>query len=277
MPRFKLTIAYDGRPWKGWQAQPSGQTVQDRIETVLGMLVGKRMVIHGSGRTDSGVHARGQVAHFTVENLAWTSETWLRAVNSKLPESIRILHCEEVPLNFHSRYHTTGKVYEYRLWHANVMSPFEVGLSWHFFGSMDVNLLREGAAILQGRHNFSRLSANRGDMTEDARRENIAGVTRDVRRIEVFEEGEVIRIEFEGDGFLYKMVRLMVGSLVRVARGRADVEWLRSLVEEPQGLKSDHCAPADGLYLLRVMYPGSGVLIQPEHLSHDCGHVSELA
>ncbi len=255
MHRYKLTIAYDGRPWKGWQAQPDGQTVQDRIETVLGMLVGKRMVVHGSGRTDAGVHAQGQVAHFTVEEIDWTPETWMRAINSKLPMSIRILHCEEVPRDFHSRYHATSKVYEYRLWHANVMSPFEVGLSWHFFGNMDVDLLRQGAAILQGRHNFSRLSANRGDMTEDARRENIDGVTRTVSRIEVFEEGEVIRIEFQGDGFLYKMVRLMVGSMVRVARGRATLAWLRSLVEEPEGIKSDNCAPADGLYLMKVMYP----------------------
>src|SRR4051812_6234691 len=100
MRRLKLTIAYDGRPWQGWQSQAGGVTVQDRLETVLGTLAGKRIVIHGSGRTDAGVHARGQVAHITVDDSLWTAAKWLRAMNAKLPTSIRVTHCEEVPMDF---------------------------------------------------------------------------------------------------------------------------------------------------------------------------------
>ncbi len=252
--RFKLTIAYDGRPWRGWQSQPSRVTVQDELESVLAQLTGTRIVLHGSGRTDAGVHARGQVAHITVEESSWTAETWLRAMNSKLPMSIRVLHCEEVSLDFHARFDAIGKVYEYRLWLPAVLSPFETGLSWHPWGGVNVDKIREGAAILQGRHNFARLSANRGEQTEAERRADPERLIRNVTRIEIFEEGDVVRVECEGDGFMYRMVRLIVGSLVRVARDKSDIEWLRDLVTNPDGEKSAYCAPAEGLYLLRVLY-----------------------
>ena len=254
MPRLKLTIAYDGRPWRGWQSQVSGVTVQDRLESVLAQLTGKRIGIHGSGRTDAGVHARGQVAHFTVEDISWPAQSWLRAMNSKLPPSIRVVHCEEAAPDFHARFDATGKIYEYRIWLPPVMSPFEVGLSWHPWGGVNVDLIREGAPILRGRHNFARLSANRGDQSEAERREDPAQLVRNVSRIDVFEEGDILRLEFEGDGFMYKMVRLMVGSLVRVARRRDSLDWLRDLVADPDGEKSNHCAPADGLYLVSVKY-----------------------
>ena len=255
--RLRLTIAYDGRPWRGWQSQPGRQTVQDEIEKILAALTCKRISVQGSGRTDAGVHARAQVAHITVEDSAWSANTWLRALNAKLPASIRIVDCEEVPLNFHSRFDATGKVYEYRIWLPAVLSPFEVGLSWHPFGKLDIGLIREGARLLVGTHNFARLSANRGEMSEIERREDMTRLVRTVKRVDVFEEGDVLRIECEGDGFMYKMVRLMVGSLVRVARGKSSLEWLRSLVNEPDGEKSNFCAPPDGLYLLRVLYDGN--------------------
>ena len=252
--RLRLTIAYDGRPWRGWQSQPGRQTVQDELERILAMLICKRISVQGSGRTDAGVHARAQVAHFTVQDSAWSADTWLRAMNAKLPPSIRVVDCVEVPLNFHSRFDATGKIYEYRIWLPPVLSPFEVGFSWHPFGKLDVALIREGAAFLCGTHNFARLSANRGEMSEVERREDMTRLVRTVKRVEVFEEGDVLRIEFEADGFMYKMVRLMVGSLVRVARGKSGMDWLRSLVDDPGGEKSNFCAPPDGLYLVRVMY-----------------------
>jgi tRNA pseudouridine38-40 synthase len=196
------------------------------------------------------------VAHIDVEASDRTAESWLRAINSKLPTSIRIMECVDVHSSFHARFDATGKVYEYRLWRPAVLSPFEVGLSWHPWGSFDVNLIREGAAILQGKHNFARLSANRGDMTEVERRVDMDLLVRDVRRIEVFDEGDLVRIEFEGDGFMYRMVRLMVGALVRVARGKDNLNWLRDLVAKPEDEKNTHCAPADGLYLMKVLYDG---------------------
>ena len=255
--RLKLTIAYDGRLWRGWQSQVGRVTVQDAIESVLAQITGARVVLHGSGRTDAGVHARGQVAHIDVEASDRSAESWLRAINSKLPTSIRITHCEDAAPTFHARFDATGKIYEYRLWRPSVLSPFEVGLAWHPWGSFDVDLIRKGAAILQGKHNFARLSANRGDVSEIERRVDMAQLVRDVRRIEVFDEGDVVRIQFEGDGFMYRMVRLMIGAMVRVARSKDDLNWLRDLVAKPEDDKNTHCAPADGLYLLRVLYPDS--------------------
>ena len=253
--RLKLTLAYDGRPWQGWQSQRGGATVQDQLEAALQKLTGARVMVHGSGRTDAGVHAREQVAHIDLAgDSSLRGESLVRAMNVNLPPSIRILRCEDAPPGFHARFDATGKVYEYRIWRADVMSTFETGLAWHVFGVLDTGLIREGAAILCGTHNFARLSAARGDISEEERRENADGLTRTIRRAEVFEEGELLRLEFEGDGFLYKMVRLIVGSLVHVARGRAPLPWIRELVGEPGGEKCNHCAPADGLYLARVLY-----------------------
>jgi tRNA pseudouridine38-40 synthase len=253
--RLRLTLAYDGRPWLGWQSQPGGLTVQDQLESVLQKLTGARVLVHGSGRTDAGVHARGQVAHLDLppEN-SLSGESLVRAMNVHLPPGIRVLRCDDAPEGFHARFDATGKVYEYRIWRSDVMSPFEVGLAWHVFKGLDLGLMREGLDLMRGRHNFARLSAARGDISEEERRTNADGLTRTIGRAELFEEGEVLRLELEGDGFLYKMVRLIVGSLVHAARGRAPLAWIRELVREPGGVKSQHCAPADGLYLVRVLY-----------------------
>jgi tRNA pseudouridine38-40 synthase len=254
MIRLKLTISYDGLPWKGWQSQAGGKTIQDQVEAAMVKIVGQRVVVHGSGRTDTGVHARAQVAHIEVENESWAGGTWIRALNATLPQTIRVLKCEPAEPRFHARFDATGKVYEYRIWNTSIMSPFEIGRAWHVWDSLDKEALREGARLLCGKHNYSRLSANRGHTSDEERRSDLDSVIRTVRRIEFFEEGEVLRFELEGDGFLYKMVRLIVGSLIQMAKGRETLDWVRSLVEEPGGLKSNYCAPADGLYLVKVMY-----------------------
>jgi tRNA pseudouridine38-40 synthase len=253
--RLKLTIAYDGRPWSGWQSQANSVTVQGQVETALRDLTGTQVNVQGSGRTDAGVHAVAQVAHADVPDaLKMGRDAWVRALNVRLPQSIRIMDCEETAGDFHARFDAVGKIYCYRLWRGEVMSPFEQGRAWHLYGALDLDLLHHGAGILTGTHNFARLSANRGGMSEDERREDADGLTRTVRRIDIIPEGGVLRIEFEGDGFLYKMVRLMTGSLVHVARGRGSLQWLSDLVVDPSGLKSNQCAPADGLYLMKVFY-----------------------
>lgn len=256
MPRLKLILAYDGRPWKGWQSQPGGETIQDQLESALRDLTKHHVNVHGSGRTDTGVHALGQIAHVDVpEAMQLRPDAWVRAVNVRLPHSIRVLNFEEVSPDFHARFSAIGKVYEYRIWRPEVLSPFEDGRAWHLFGQFDLDLLRAGASLLRGTHNFARLSANRGDMSEDERREDDEGLTRTIARIDLHDEGNLLRLVFEGDGFLYKMVRMMVGSLVHVARGREPLSWLRDLAENPVGDKTNQTAPADGLYLVRVLYP----------------------
>lgn len=257
MPRLKLTLTYDGRPWKGWQSQPGGGTIQDRIEGALQDLTGQSVSVQGSGRTDAGVHALGQVAHVDVpETMRLQPDAWLRAVNVRLPHSIRVLRVEDAPPDFHARFNAAGKVYEYRIWRADVLSPFEDGRAWHLYGRLDMDALKAGTALLQGTHNFARLSANRGDLSEDERRENAQGLTRTISGIDIEEEGSVLRLVFHGSGFLYKMVRMMVGSVIHVARGRESMAWLRDLAGNPVGEKSNQCAPAAGLYLVRVLYGG---------------------
>lgn len=253
--RLKLTIAYDGASWLGWQTLPSGLTVQDQMEAAFEKIAGSPVRVHGSGRTDAGVHAVGQVAHGDVPHESkLTCPDWTRALNAVLPCSIRVMRTESVHAGFHARYDAKAKLYRYRIWRGDVMSPFEAGRAWHVFGPLDMDAMRRCASLLPGRHDFSRLSANRGSTSDENRRASPENVIRTLYRTEVLEGEDGLTLEFEGDGFLYRMVRLIVGSLVHVARGRGSEAWFASLLAAPEGVKSHRMAPADGLYLVGVKY-----------------------
>lgn len=257
MQRWKLTLAYDGAPWRGWQSMPHGQTVQDQIEAALLKIVGIPMRLHASGRTDAGVHALGQVAHGDAPaSMRITPQGWVRALNSSLPPSIRLLKIERAAPGFHARFDATGKTYRYRIWHGDVLPPFEAGRAWLVHGRLDLEALHDCARLLHGTHNFARLSANRGDMSEEERRLDPQGTTRTMHRVLIQPGEQALEIEVEGDGFLYKMVRLITGSMIHVARGKAGIAWFAGLLADPQGTKSHHMAPPDGLCLMRVRYPG---------------------
>lgn len=264
--RLKLTIAYDGASWLGWQTLPSGLTVQDQMEAAFEKIAGSPVRVHGSGRTDAGVHAVGQVAHGDVPNESrLTCPDWTRALNAVLPRSIRVMRTEFVHADFHARYDAKAKLYRYRIWRGDVMSPFEAGRAWHVYGPLDMDAMRRCAGLLPGRHDFSRLSANRGSTSDEKRRESPEDVIRTLYRAEVLEGKNGLTLEFEGDGFLYRMVRLIVGSLVHVARGRDSEAWFASLLAAPEGVKSHHMAPADGLYLAGVKYQdGTGQFFDQE-------------
>lgn len=251
--RLKLTLAYCGTPWRGWQSQAEGGTVQDEIEAAIARLVKLPLRIQGASRTDAGVHALGQVAHADVpESVPLPLPAWKDGLNALLPETIRVLSVETAPPDFDACGSVTGKVYRYRIWRAREMDPFEADRAWHVHGPLDMTTLRAAAAHLLGTHNFVRLSANRGDQTEEARRADIPGSTRTLRRVDLRETGDVLEIEIEGDAFLYRMVRMIVGSLIQVARGRDCLDWLTGLLKSPHGLQSHQTAPAGGLYLVRV-------------------------
>jgi tRNA pseudouridine38-40 synthase len=253
--RLKLTLAYDGQPWMGWQSLSNGRGVQDQVQRAFLKATGQTTRLYGSGRTDAGVHALAQVAHVDVDaTLKLTGEAWMNALNACLPPSIRVIGCEDAPPTFHARFDTTGKIYRYRVWRPRILDPFEAGRAWHVHGPLDETLLHECARLVKGTHNFSRLSANRGDISDEERREDEVRVTRTITRADITAMENVIEIEYEGDGFLYKMARMITGSMVHVARGRETVEWFRSLVDDPVGLKTSQSAPADGLYLVRVLY-----------------------
>ena len=258
--RLKLTIAYDGQPWLGWQSLSSGRGVQDQIERAFLISTGQTVRLHGSGRTDSGVHALAQTAHVDVSAaLKMPPASWVSALNAALPPSIRVTACEEAAPRFHARFDARGKIYRYRVWRPRILDPFQAGRAWHVFGPLDEDALRRCAAIVRGTHNFARFSANRGGISDEERREDEAALTRTLARVDVSTQAgglrdPVVEIELEGDGFLYKMARMIVGSMIHVARGRESEAWFRDLIENPAGLKTNQSAPADGLYLVRVLY-----------------------
>ncbi|NIP92972.1 MAG: tRNA pseudouridine synthase A [Akkermansiaceae bacterium] len=162
--RLKLTIAYDGRPFGGWQIQPHADTIQERIETALREVAGEPLRIHGSGRTDAGVHATGQVAHFDApDQLTMNPVNWLAALNTKLPATIRIMDCEEAAPDFHARFSTTGKCYQYELSTAPILPPRQAGLAWHLPRQLDPATLEEALAFFRGTHDFRAFAANRGN------------------------------------------------------------------------------------------------------------------
>ena len=251
--RFKLTLAYDGRTFAGWQSQPGGNTVQDTVEGAIGRILKTASPprLHGSGRTDAGVHALGQTAHFDPPaSCRMTAESWLRALNANLPSAVRILCCQEAPDGFHARFSATGKTYEYRIDTSQVFSPLEVGLAWHVPQKIDRKALEAARDLLSGRHDFAAFCAFRGDAEE---REPGYAV-RTIHRIDTQWLAQRLVLTFKGEGFLYKMVRMLTGSILRVGLGRDSLEWLLDLRNHAKGRKTPYAAPADGLYLLQVHY-----------------------
>ena len=253
MPRFRITVAYDGRPFAGWQSQPDANTVQDTIETAIASIAGispGACRIHGSGRTDAGVHALGQVAHFdSPHGSNLEPGIWMKALNAKLPETVRITECSEVSHDFHARFSATKKTYVYRIHHATVHPPLEAGRAWHLYGTLDLDTIREGLTAINGRHDFCAFVANRGDESDlrDSR-------VRSIFETNLTEDNGSISLEITGDGFLYKMVRLLTGGLVRCAQGRTSIDWFLGLLRNPKDQKCQYCAPAHGLYLKSVAY-----------------------
>jgi tRNA pseudouridine38-40 synthase len=244
--RLKLTIAYDGRPFRGWQSQATKDGIQDHLERALESLCGKRVVVHGSGRTDAGVHALAQIAHIDVPTGQLPLRTWLLGINAKLPPEIRVMRVEHAESTFHARFDAKGKVYAYRLWHSPVFHPLEIGRAWHFPSALDLDLMRDGADLLTGTHDFASFSANRGHPVEDT--------VRTIHAIKITRHEALVTLRFEGAGFLYKMVRLLTGNLVRCAQGRMPLERLTELLKSKGATKTTFAAPAEGLYLERVIY-----------------------
>jgi tRNA pseudouridine38-40 synthase len=201
------------------------------------------------------VHALAQTAHIDVPASRFQEPArWLAAINSDLPAEVRIVRARWAPASFHARFSATGKIYRYRVWNSRILPPLEIGRVWPIYDPIDLERLHECARLLTGRHDFGGFAANRGTPEEDT--------TRTIRRIGIRgKPGGLIELQFEGDGFLYRMVRLMTGSMVRCARGKADPAWLAGLLEPPMPSamdqprrKTSFAAPAEGLYLVRVLY-----------------------
>lgn len=237
--RYRLDLAYLGTRFAGWQVQEGARTVQGDLEAALASVLGAPVRVHGAGRTDAGVHARGQVAHVDLPAgaPALPPRGLLRAVNTRLAEDVRVTAAAEAPAEFHARFSASGKLYAYRLRRADLLDPFEGQWEALTPGPLDVAAMREAAALLVGRRDFAPFSVVGS---------NPATTVRTLRRLEVIEEGTLLRVEAEGDGFLRGMVRRLVGTLLEVGRGRTPADRVLG--------RPGPTAEARGLTLERVLY-----------------------
>jgi tRNA pseudouridine38-40 synthase len=242
--RLRLIIAYHGAPYAGWQSQASSNAVQDILEEAFQKVARVRVTVHGSGRTDAGVHALGQCAHADVPG-TMNAEDWQRALNANLPPTIRIMNAQRVSAHFHARFSAKAKVYRYLIRNGPILPPHEFDRVWHVPAPLQMDRLRQAIALLAGRHDFAAFCANRGKPAVDT--------TRTIRKIALSRRGGLMALTFEGEGFLYKMVRMLTAAIIRVAQGRETLEDLRTRLEA-RGPKWNHLAPPDGLYLVRVLY-----------------------
>src|SRR5438093_11223221 len=207
--RLKLIIAYDGAPFSGWQSQSHRNTVQDHVERAFERVRGKPTRVHGAGRTDAGVHALAQCAHVDLPNDRLSAARWTEALNALLPPIIRVLRCQYVSNDFHARLSAKGKIYRYRIWLAPVLPPFEYRRTWHIARPIDFKILKRAAKHFVGTHDFAGFAANRGKPEKST--------MRTIYSLRVRQGGSCLAIEFDVDGFLYKMVRWIVGFLVKCA------------------------------------------------------------
>jgi len=239
---FKLTVAYDGTRYGGWQVQPNAVTVQELIEQALAKLVGHAVRIHGSGRTDAGVHARAQVANCSLTT-QHAPRTLQRALNANLPDDIRILRVQDVDQTFHARFSAKGKEYRYQIDCGAVADPFRRAYAWHHPRPVDMTAMRRAARVLKGRHDFTALAAKSERMP-----------VRTISKLTVTKRGDVLTIAVTANGFLYKMVRSIAGALVKVGDGRLTVAQLQELVAAQKRTAAVETAPAHGLCLWQVFY-----------------------
>jgi tRNA pseudouridine38-40 synthase len=245
--KYKMTIAYDGTNYGGWQVQPNALSIQACIEQTLSILLRTPTSIVGSGRTDAGVHALGQIAHFVAEEPVELVKI-TASLNGMLPKDIRILEIIPVGADFHARYNATSKIYHYRLHLDKVLDPFKTRYAYHVPHPVDLTLLRQTAAAFVGTHDFTSFAneATRGTAAKDP--------IRTLYRLDLIDEPGGIRLEFEGDGFLYKMVRNIVGTLLDVCAGKIGKDQIPDILSAKDRKVAGRAAPPHGLWLVNVNY-----------------------
>jgi len=244
--RLKLTVAYDGSAFAGWQSQSHRNTVQDELERAFHRITGRRVRVHGAGRTDTGVHALAQCAHVDLANRRLEAPSWTKALNAVLPPTIRILRSRYVSSDFHARFAAKGKTYRYRIWAGAILPPLELNRAWHIPAPIDLDLLGTAGKRFVGKHDFAAFAANRGKQEEDT--------VRTIWSIYVRCRGPAVSIAISGNGFLYKMARLIVGAMTQVASGRAKVAEIEANLKSGAKTGARFAAPAHGLYLVKVWY-----------------------
>jgi tRNA pseudouridine38-40 synthase len=245
MTRWKLTVEYDGRPYVGWQRQAAGQSVQGEIESAIAKFSGETPRVHAAGRTDAGVHALGQVAHFDLER-ATDAKVVREAINAYLrPQPISIVDAEPVPANFHARLSARYRRYIYKVLNRPARPALDIGRMWHVPYDLDIAAMRAGAAHLIGRHDFTSFRA-----TECQAKSPV----KTLDRFDISADGELLAFEVGARSFLHHQVRNMVGTLILVGRGKWRPEQVAEALQARDRSAAGPTAPPDGLYLVGVDY-----------------------
>ena len=244
MRNIRLVIEYHGKDFNGWQKQPNKLNIQGEIERAIGTITGEEIELIGSGRTDAGVHSLGQVANFKT-NSNIPVEKFAIAINSKLKKSIVVKSAEEAPERFHSRYAAHSKRYRYIINNSPVGTAIYRELEYQFPIKLDVEKMKEAAKYFEGEHDFSAFKAS-GTSSKNS--------VRKIFKAEVIEDGERIKIELTGSGFLYNMVRIISGTLLDVGIGKINPEDIPEIIKSKDRKKAGKTLPAVGLYLVEVTY-----------------------
>jgi tRNA pseudouridine38-40 synthase len=242
--KYRITLAYDGADYYGWQTQAGRPTIQSVLNGALERLEGSPAPTHGAGRTDAGVHAEGQVVSFRLSR-EWGGGDLQRAINGNLPPDIRVIDAAPVDEEFHARFDAKSKTYRYQIYLAEVMSPFLVRYAWHYPYSLDVGRLAEESEALIGTRDYRAFTVADSDAKTFMR--TITGVS-------VEREGDMLKLFFTGAGFLRYQVRTMVAALVESNRGRLKAGSISELIESKDRALAGSPAPARGLTLMKVGY-----------------------
>ncbi|MGV2623009.1 UNVERIFIED_CONTAM: tRNA pseudouridine(38-40) synthase TruA [Halobacillus marinus] len=246
MQRMKFTLQYDGTAYAGYQVQPNGNTIQAELEKALAKIhKGETVKVTASGRTDAGVHAMGQVIHFDTP-LSIPDENWKRAVNSLLPDDILITHSEAVPEDFHARYGTVGKEYRYYVWNDRDRQLFKRHHTYHVKAELDMAAMKEACRLLEGEHDFTSFCSPKTDIKGDK--------VRTIYEASIRKEGAEIVFLFRGSGFLYNMVRILVGTLLEVGRHEREPASIPRILAAMDRAAAGKTAPPQGLFLWEVFY-----------------------
>ncbi len=265
MRMLKLTIAYDGAGYVGWQRQADGTSIQGVLEAAIARVEGHEVTVTGAGRTDAGVHALAQVASVRVRSTI-ACDSYVRALNAMLPDDIRVRRVDEMPDDFHARFNVRHKTYRYRVLNAPIASPFDARYAWHVSFPLDVDAMRTALARCVGTHDFAVFQGAGGTVDHTVRTilraqivcpQILSPSSHDPARILPDDpDARLLMIEMTGDGFLRHMVRIIVGTLVEVGRGRWPPEELDRLLSSRDRTQAGPTAPPHGLFLVQVTYDG---------------------
>lgn len=244
MRNLRLWLTYNGTAYHGWQVQENADTVQGQLETAIEQIFGKKISVNGCSRTDAGVHANEFCCNFRTEKTL-SCETVVRALNAKLPYDIVIKKCEEVPFEFHARFDTKSKEYIYKIWNSELRNPFLLDTVFQYKYKLDEGKLDKAAKDFIGTYDFKAFCASGSSVQDTVRTIKNASVTR---------EGEMVIFKVEGDGFLYNMVRIMVGTLIYINEGKIKENDIKNIILSGDRTKAGKTVSPEGLYLNKVNY-----------------------